>query len=269
MLLSIDGFGIAFRRYDGLLHHRVVPALEAVSFTIDRGQVLGLVGASGAGKSLVAHALFGILPPNAVLTGSISIGGIEIGALGAEKLNGCRMGLVPQSPSHLDPLVRCGRQLAWAATRSGHELPKAAIGTLLESFGLEAAVARLYPHQLSGGMARRLMLAMATVGEPDLIVADEPTSGLDPDNAAIVLRRLRRLADAGKAVLLITHDLAHALPYTDRVALLRDGGLVGIEDARAFSGDGSRLETPYARHLWRAMPQNEFQLETAAYARSA
>lgn len=258
MLLTVEDFSVAFRRYDGLVHQREIVALDGLGFDAERGEVLALVGASGAGKSLLAHALFGILPPNAVISGRICLDGREVTEDNRRAFCGRRMGLVPQSLSHLDPLVRCGRQLAWAARRSGKPLMASDIDAVLARFGLDPAVARAFPHQLSGGMARRLMLAIATVGEPELVVADEPTSGLDPDNALTVLRHLRQLADGGKAVLLITHDLTQILPFADRVAILQGGKLMDIEPAGAFSGDGAALRTSYAQSLWRAMPQNDF-----------
>lgn len=258
MLLSVQDVSVRFRRYDGLVRQVEVPALNGLTFGIGRGDVLALVGASGAGKSLLAHALFGILPPNAVVGGRLSFDGADLTDESLSRLRGRRMGLVPQSSSHLDPLARCGTQLRWAAGRSGRRLSAVDVNSVLDRFGLEADVARAFPHQLSGGMARRMMLAIATIGEPDLIVADEPTSGLDPVNAKGVLGALRLLADDDKGVLLITHDLVQALPVADRVAILRDGRLVGIEPASAFSGDGSTLQSPYARSLWRAMPENDF-----------
>ncbi|SEQ62606.1 peptide/nickel transport system ATP-binding protein [Devosia sp. YR412] len=255
MLLSVEDFSVSFRRYAGLLQQRLVPALQGLSFSLDRGEVLALVGASGAGKSLLAHALFDILPPNAVTTGQLVIDGSTLDQSNWPDYRGRRMGLVPQSASHLDPLARCGKQLAWAARRSGSTAdPQQA----LARFGLDATAAKAFPHQLSGGMARRMMLAMATIGKPDLIVADEPTSGLDPDNAAVVLGHLHQLADAQKGVLLITHDLAQALPFATRVAILRDGRLVDIEPASAFTGAGAALKSDYARRLWQSMPQNGF-----------
>jgi peptide/nickel transport system ATP-binding protein len=258
MLLAVQDFSVSFRRHDGLVRQVEVPALRGLSFGIARGEVLALVGASGAGKSLLAHALFGILPPNAIVGGALSFDDAALDAESLSRHRGRRMGLVPQSPSHLDPLVRCGTQLRWAARRSGRRLDATDVTSVLERFGLGADAARAFPHQLSGGMARRVMLAIATIGEPDLIVADEPTSGLDRANAGGVLETLRRQADDAKGVLLVTHDLVQALPVADRVAILRDGQLVGIEPASAFSGDGNTLQSPYARSLWRAMPENDF-----------
>lgn len=266
MLLSVENFSVAFRRYDGLLAQRDIRVLHELDFSLDRGEVLALVGASGAGKSLLAHALLGILPSNAHTEGMLCLDGLSLDRSSIPRLCGKRIGLVPQSIGHLDPLARCGSQMAWAAQRCGRPMTRPALETWLAGFGLESDVGRAFPHQLSGGMARRLMLAMATIGEPDLIVADEPTSGLDPDNAHIVLGHLRRLADKGKGVLLITHDMVQALPFADRVAVLCDGRLTGIEPAAAFSGRGEDLASPYAQALWQAMPDNDFALVEKRHA---
>ncbi|TDH36379.1 ABC transporter ATP-binding protein [Pseudohoeflea suaedae] len=261
MRLDVERFSLSFVRYDGVLRQRSIQVLHDLTFQLEGGEVLALVGVSGAGKSLLAHALFGILPPNARSAGSLRFDGVPLDDATLPNFRGRHMGLVPQSISHLDPLARCGRQLAWAAERSNLRLTKAQLAERLSTFNLPRTVAHNFPHQLSGGMARRLMLAMATVGQPQLIVADEPTSGLDPKNAENILRTLRGMADAGCGVLLITHDLVQSVPYADRVAILNSGRLVGMETARSFSGAGDELTGDYARALWRAAPQNAFTPE--------
>lgn len=258
MLLHVDDFSLSFLRYQGVLRRTSIEALHDLNFDVTRGEVLALVGSSGAGKSLLAHALFGILPPNAQTSGTLSVDGIALDAVNLPHLRGRRIGLVPQSISHLDPLVRCGKQLQWAARRCGQRLSASGVQDALARFDLDDDAAAAFPHELSGGMARRLLLAIGTIGAPDLVVADEPTSGLDPQTARRILANLRDCADKGSGVLLITHDLAQALPFADRVALLSGGRLLDLEPAAAFIGDGAELKSPYARRLWRAMPQNGF-----------
>ena len=267
-MLEVDALSLHFRRYDRLFRHVEIEALGAISLRLEAGEVLAVVGASGSGKSLLAHAILGILPKNAVLRGSLWFDGRPLDTAAQAQLCGRRIGLVPQSVSYLDPLARNGDQLRWAALRAGrarHEaapLARAALGGV----GLDAAIARDFPHSLSGGMARRLAMAIATIGEADLILADEPTNGLDPDNAARVLDRLAGFARRGKGVMLITHDLVGALPYADRVAILDGGRLIDVEPAAAFSGRGDGLRSSYARALWRALPQNDFSLPEAVHA---
>ncbi|MXP64524.1 ABC transporter ATP-binding protein [Roseomonas sp. M0104] len=256
-MLELSRLSIGFRRPAGLWRREVVPALRGVSLDVRAGEVLAVIGASGAGKSLLAQAVLGLLPANAVLAGAMRFQGAP---LDPAMLRGRRIALVPQSIAWLDPLVRAGRQVEWAAGRAG--LPAAlrqpAATAALARFNLGAAASRRFPHQLSGGMARRAMLAIATLGQADLLVADEPTNGLDPENAARVLGHLRALADAGRGVLVISHDLSAVLPQADRVAILRDGALQETAPATAFRGRGEALASSYARALWQALPESGF-----------
>lgn len=259
-MLDIQGLAISFVRYDGLFARRRLPCLSGISTAVAAGEMLAVVGASGAGKSLLAHAVLGILPPNADVGGHMSFDGAALTPARQKRLRGRRIALVPQSITHLDPLVRSFRQVGWAARRAGlagaHAVRAAeqAIGR----YGLDRTAAELYPHALSGGMARRILLAIATVAEADLVIADEPTSGLDPANAEVVLAHLRTLADRGKAVVVITHDIPAVLRYADRVTVLCGGTCIETAPAEAFAGDGTGLTTDFARALWRALPQNAF-----------
>lgn len=118
-ILAADGFSLAFRRYTGLVAQARLPVLEGLNFGVSRGEVLAVIGASGAGKSLLAHAIFGILPDNAVSSGRLLFDGATLDDAARRRLCGRRMALVPQSISHLDPMARCGTQLRWAALRAG------------------------------------------------------------------------------------------------------------------------------------------------------
>lgn len=259
-LLSVDRLTVAFRRYQGLMGEVDIGCLSDLTLEVARGEMVAVFGASGAGKSLFAHAVLGLLPPNAVVTGSIRFSGERLDAARIAQLRGRRIALVPQSLSHLDPLATVGRQIGWAAKRVGRKgFTREDAVAALNRFGLDELFLQSYPHTLSGGMARRVMLAIASVGDPDLVIADEPTNGLDPDNAEKVFGFLRRFADDGKGVVVISHDLAAAVASADRVAVLRDGALVATEQAATFMRDGGEGLTPYARALWRALPQHEFR----------
>lgn len=258
-LLSVDRLTVAFRRYRGLADRVDIDCLADLSLDVERGEVVALFGASGAGKSLFAHAVLGLLPSNAVVTGSIRFEGERLDVAGIAALRGRRIALVPQSLSHLDPLATIGRQIGWAAKRAGRRgFAQGDAAAALDRFGLDGSVLASYPHRLSGGMARRVMLAIASVGDADLIIADEPTNGLDPDNAEKVFGFLRGFANEGKGVVVISHDLAAAVASADRVAVLHDGTLVATEQAATFMRNGGEGLTPYARALWRALPQHDF-----------
>ena len=259
-MLEIENLTIRFRRYEGILRRREISCLRDITLSVAAGEFLAVVGSSGAGKSLLAHAVLGILPPNASAEGRVRFEGRTLDAASLRTLRGRRIALVPQSIAYLDPLARVGSQVRWAAERSGLSRGRSAeaSASALQGLGLRAGVAQAYPHALSGGMARRVLLAIATVGDAGLVIADEPTDGLDPANAAIVLRQLRGLADRGRAVIVVTHDLASVVPCADRVVVMKEGALLGAEQAENFSGDGAHLRSPYARALWRALPENGF-----------
>ena len=257
-MLEIDHLALDFLRYRGLWQREAVPCLRDVSLSLVRGEVHAVVGASGAGKSLMAQAIIGLLPGNARLRGELRLDGAPLDAPRQAALRGKRLALIPQSLAALDPLVRSHRQVAWAAQRAGVSAPRAAAERALTEVGMVGDSARRHPHQLSGGMARRVLLAMATAGEADWLIADEPSVGLDPAHRDGVLDQLRRLADAGKGVLLITHDLRHALSVADRVTVFHAGTTLETAPAGAFQGRGEALASGYARALWRALPDNDF-----------
>jgi peptide/nickel transport system ATP-binding protein len=259
-MLEVNNLSVAFRRYDGITSRSHTVCLRDVSLSLSESEVMAIVGASGAGKSLFAHAILGVLPSNAEVHGSITLAGERLTAKRQAEVRGKAIALVPQSIAFLDPLTHIGNQIIAAARRAGvpAQERKDAAAKALARFGLDATVAGSYPHELSGGMARRVLLAVTTVGDPGLIIADEPTGALDLGNATVVLNYLRALADRGRAVLLITHDLRPALEVADRVLVVREGRAVELAAASAFRGEGKQLTSDYARALWRALPQNDF-----------
>lgn len=257
-LFQCRGLRVGFRRYAADLATHTTWPVDGLDVSVDQGEMVAVIGASGAGKTLLAHALLGILPPNAVVEGALLFRGTPLTQERLETLRGRHITLVPQSISALDPLMRVGTLVRRSARLAGHDRREAErlASAALQRHGLAAGVAELYPHQLSGGMARRVLLAAATVGGADMVIADEPTPGLDVPVALEVLADLRRLADEGRAVLIITHDLGLALPVVDRVVVMQDGRTVDEAPRAAFAGDGESLGHAYSRALWRALPQN-------------
>jgi peptide/nickel transport system ATP-binding protein len=257
-LLEVRHLAIGFARYTGSTGRERLDALHDISLDVPTGRLTGIIGASGSGKSLLALAIFGVLPANAVMSGTVRIEGRLIGTDGLSALRGRFMALVPQTLAALDPLVRVGVQVQRAARLAGLSAldAVAARRSVFARYGLAEDVADLMPFQLSGGMARRVLIAFATVGGARLIVADEPTVGLDPVALGAMLADLRSLADEGRAVAVISHDLAALATVADEIVVIRDGRSLGVEPARAFTGDGEHLMLPYARDLWRALPIN-------------
>ena len=214
-------------------------ALDDVSFDIAPGEILGVVGESGAGKSLTGAAIIGLLdPPGRVASGEIRFEGQRIDNLSYEamrKLRGRRIGAIFQDPlTALNPLYTVGRQLI--ETIQTHlplndaQARQRAI-KLLQETGIPAAEARIdqYPHQFSGGMRQRVVIALALAGEPKLIVADEPTTALDVSIQSQIISLLKRLCkDHGAAVMLVTHDMGVIAETCDRVAVMYAGRIVEI-----------------------------------------
>ncbi|MGW5049548.1 ATP-binding cassette domain-containing protein [Actinokineospora sp. NPDC004072] len=258
-LLEVDQLTVSFTQYERGLRRRVVTALSGMDLRAAEGEVVALVGASGAGKSLLAHAVLGLLPPNASEGGEVRFDGVAVPPAARRRLAGREIGLLPQSVSFLDPVTPVGRQVRRSARLAGLPDPRAAAEAALAARGLGPEVLRRYPHELSGGMARRVLVAMATLRTPRLVIADEPTPGLQRDGATAVLDELRALADGGCAVVLITHDLVGALDVADRVVICQDGRTVDEVEPAAFARD--ELAHPYTRALWHALPANGFRWE--------
>lgn len=259
-LLFVDNLSITFTMYRAGLHQREVTVITDLGLTVNRGEVVAVVGASGSGKSLLAHAILGILPHNATITGTIHYQGRALTEARQNKVRGKEIALIPQSVSYLDPLQRVGPQVRRTAELSGMNASAADVAqaTVFQRYGLAERVADLFPFQISGGMARRVLVATASVGDATLLIADEPTPGLHPTAVTETLNHLRQLADEGKGVILITHDLEAALRVADRVAVFYAGTTVEVAPIADFAEDGATLRHPYSQALWRALPQNGF-----------
>lgn len=252
-VLHVENLSITFTQY-ARLARKTLPVLTDLHVTVHAGEMVAVIGASGSGKSLLAHAILDILPTNARASGNILYDGQPLTSGRAKALRGREIVLIPQSVSYLDPLMKVGPQI-----RNGDNTPstRAQADGLLARYGLPAETAGLYPFELSGGMTRRILISTAMMQSPRLVIADEPTPGLHEEAARRVLSHLREMADAGAAVLLITHDLRLALATCDRVSVFYAG--TTVEEAAAVDfEDVETLRHPYTRALWRAMPQHGF-----------
>ena len=252
-ILQVDRLSISFSQYTRGAARRDLPVIRDLSFSLPAGQVTAVVGASGSGKSLLAHAILGLLPYNSRAEGEILYRGAPLTPERAAALRGREIALVPQGITYLDPLMKIGPQV-----RRGDRSPEARARSraALSRYGLEPEVEDLYPFELSGGMARRVLIASAVAGHPRLIVADEPTPGLDARAAGRILGHFRELAEEGAGVLFITHDLELALTIAHRVLVLYAGETIEEADAADFAAGA--LRHPYTRALWAALPQNGF-----------
>ncbi len=253
-LLEIHDLSVSFRMYDQALGQRDLKVISDLHLTVYPGEVVAIAGSSGSGKSLLASAILGILPGNATVNGHLHYKGQELTPQLQADLRGTEIALVPQSIAYLDPLMKVGAQA------DGHRKPAATEKrrSLFRKFDLPEKTEKRYPFQLSGGMARRVLVSTALISDAQLIIADEPTPGMSLDQALAALKMFRQMADAGKAVVLITHDIDLAFTFADRVAVFYAGTTVEIAPAANFRTGPEALRHPYSRALWRALPQNGF-----------
>jgi peptide/nickel transport system ATP-binding protein len=256
-LLSVRDLRVEFRTRTGSL-----TAIDGVSFDLLPGEILGLVGESGAGKSLTGAAIVGLLePPGRIAGGEVRLRGERIDTLRGEamrKIRGRRIGMVFQDPlTSLNPLYRIGDQLV-ETIRIHTDLSASGAReralALLAEVGIPAPGSRIdnYPHQFSGGMRQRVVLALALAAGPELIIADEPTTALDVSVQAQIIALLRRLCrQHGAAVILITHDMGVIAETADRVAVMYSGRIVEIGPVREVIATPLH---PYTRGLMGSIP---------------
>lgn len=255
-MLVVENLRIRFSRYDGLLRRREVIALDGVDLDVRAGEMVAVVGQSGAGKSLLAHAVLGVLPANAHVEGRMTFEGSLLDNARQCALRGRRIALIPQGINWLDPTATAGKQARWGALAAGKLGDRHAIAAEFTRFDLAERVCDAFPHELSGGMARRVLTAIATISRADLLIADEPTTGLDPDVRDISMKLHRTLADQGHAVMVITHDLAVAVRWADRIVVLCDGRSVETLPAERFRA--GEFSHPYTHALRAALPEYGF-----------
>ena len=273
-LLHIENLHLAMRSFEGEAH-----VLNGIDLKINKGEIWGLAGETGCGKSITGLSISRLVntPPARYMAGRIMFNGYDLLRLNEaamRKLRGCQIGMIFQDPStNLNPVLRVGEQISDVAFQLSRDSPgilgldasastgarraaalKMAI-TMLERVGIPDAAQRAsdYPHQFSGGMRQRVLIAMALVGQPALLIADEPTTALDVTLQAQVLQLLRNLvADTGTAVLLITHNLGVVAQICSHVAVMYAGQVVESGLAREVLGDPRH---PYTQALLAALPR--------------
>lgn len=258
-ILKVSDFGVAFAQYAKGIQAFNLEVITNLDIELYPGEILAVVGSSGSGKSLLAHGILGILPENAMCSGHMYYDNKEIKQTDKERLRGKDIVLIPQSVNYLDPLEKVGSQIDVSLRgRSKQERRRTAID-MLARYGLCEEVYDMYPHQLSGGMARKVLLCTALAAGAKVIIADEPTPGLDDASLQEVLKDVRALADEGMALLMITHDINAACKIADKIAIFYAGSTLEIASASDMSGDGEKLRHPYTKALWRAVPSNKFE----------
>jgi peptide/nickel transport system ATP-binding protein len=256
-VLSVRNLKVEFATRHSMLH-----AIDGVSFDIAKGEVLGVVGESGAGKSVTGLAVIGLIdPPGRISGGEVYLSGLRIDNLPAEemrKVRGKRIGMIFQDPlTSLNPLYRIGDQII-ETIKTHTDLSEAAARKraidLLAEVGIPAPEKRIdgYPHEFSGGMRQRVVIALAICAEPELIIADEPTTALDVSVQAQIIALIKRLGrDHGTAVMLVTHDMGVIAETCDRVAVMYSGRVAEIGPVQDVIRNPLH---PYARGLMGAIP---------------
>jgi len=260
-LLVVDDLTVSFPTDDG-----VVQAVRGVSYTVRNGEAMGIVGESGSGKSVSSLAVMGLLPKSARITGSVRFRGRELLGLSEKEmaeLRGNRIAMIFQDPlTSLNPVYTVGYQIA-EALHAHHEMSKkAALGRAAELLGIvgipypEQRINN-YPHELSGGMRQRVVIAIAMANDPDVIIADEPTTALDVTVQAQVLEALETArAETGAALIIITHDLGVIAGHSDRIAVMYAGKLVETGSTEEVF---YRPRMPYTLGLLGSLPRLDQQ----------
>lgn len=254
-LLEVKHFALSFKTIEKGLREKELKVIESLNLTVNKGEIVAIVGASGSGKSLLANAILGILPDDAICTGELKYKGNKLTNERLNKLRGREIFLIPQSVNSLDPLMKVGKQVqAIIDDRQKQKIQR----DIFKRVGLKAEVADQFPFELSGGMARRVLVAGAMVSSAELIIADEPTPGLDPEVLTETMRLIKQLARADKGILLISHDINTALKVADKVVVFQAGETIEEAPIAAFTGKGEQLQHPFTKKLWNALPTNQF-----------
>jgi len=257
-LLKVQDLKVHFYTLRGVVH-----ALERVAFSLNRQETLGLAGETGCGKSVTARSILRLIdPPGRIISGNISFDGQDLLALNEaamRKIRGSKISMIMQEPKmSLNPVIRVGEQIAETLTIHDRSLNRRSAKKLaidmLAQLGIAdpTRIVRRYPHELSGGMCQRVMIAMMLVTRPQLLIADEPTSALDVTIQAQILELIQKLIREIKtSVLMITHDLGVMAETCDRVAIMYAGDMVEMGSVRSVLKDPQH---PYTQGLLQTVP---------------
>lgn len=257
-ILKVKDLGISFSQYTNGLVRRNLNVIRNLDIELYEGEILAVVGSSGSGKSLLAHAILGILPDNACTQGDIIYKGEILDEKRKEKLRGDEIVLIPQSVNYLDPLKKVGKQIKISIKDKDKKTQDEIVDNLFKKYNLDKKVKNYYPFQLSGGMARKVLLSTALASDSKVIIADEPTPGLDEESLNEVLKDFRDIADSGRAILMITHDIMAALKIADKVAIFYAGSTLEIANTSDFKQKEVELRHPYTKALYKALPNHDF-----------
>ena len=252
-ILEVKNLNIGFNMYDKLLNQKLYQMVFDLNVTIKKGEILAIAGSSGSGKSLMAHAILGILPKNTVVSAEIKFKNEIVDEDRLSQLRGKEITFVPQSIAYLDPLMTIEDQLM------RKDINKQDFFKVMDTLGFTKADLGKYPFQLSGGMARRVLIANTILSKADLIIADEPTPGLSLDLAIEVLNHFRNMANDGKGILLISHDIDLVCNIADRMSIFYGGHILETLNTKDFLKGEKYIRHPLTKAFWKVLPQNDFE----------
>ena len=252
-ILEVKNLNIGFNMYDKLLNQKLYQMVFDLNVTIKKGEILAIAGSSGSGKSLMAHAILGILPKNTVVSAEIKFKNEIVDEDRLSQLRGKEITFVPQSIAYLDPLMTIEDQLM------RKDINKQDFFKVMDTLGFTKADLGKYPFQLSGGMARRVLIANTILSKADLIIADEPTPGLSLDLAIEVLNHFRNMANDGKGILLISHDIDLVCNIADSMSIFYGGHILETLNTKDFLKGEKYIRHPLTKAFWKALPQNDFE----------
>lgn len=255
MMLSFDHLTVDVAQFRWLGKKRWQPLLNDISLDVRPGEMVALVGGSGEGKSLLLQSGLGLLPDNMRCHGNIVLNGNKLTEKTKQQYRGNSLCYIPQGVSALNPLIRIGPQLERAAVLSGQHIKMHDVALHLQQYNLQSSVVNNYTNQLSGGMAKRVLACSATLSRAEYILADEISSWLDDEHAIQLLEHIKSLCQDGKGILWVTHDLAMAVRFADRIALLRNGSLEEVLTSEKLQNGGGGK---WFQSLWRSLPEHQF-----------
>lgn len=259
-LLEVNNLSISFTQYVQGLNRNDLKVITDLTLDVYESEIVAILGSSGSGKSLLAHSILGILPYNSQVTGEIKYKGKILNQESKEKLRGDEICLIPQSVNFLDPLMKVSEQaIGECRDKKEHAEKKIRQREIFSKYGLDESVDNLYPFELSGGMARKVLLSTALIDNPKLLIADEPTPGLDKKSVEETIADIKNLKEMGKGVLLITHEIDVALKTADRIAIFYSGHVIEINTVENFN-DEDKVLHPYTKALIESLPRNGFKL---------
>ena len=250
-VLKINHLSVAFSKYETFFKKNYSAPIEDLSLSLEENTITAVVGQSGSGKSLVAHAIMGMLPGNCRINGELLYKGTPFTDQVRRSLRKGEIVIIPQSIDYLDPLMTVGNQIR-ELVREGD--PEEEMQKILARYSLAPEVADMYPFELSGGMARRILIACAVVQRPALIIADEPTPGLDEELVDEAIGHMLQLKENGASLLVITHDLFVAQAIADKIVFFKDGksACQVTREEFANTSDFENLP-PYAKLLFESL----------------